>query len=350
MRFKEKAQDLFCKVLYLLKPIAIIRACVLFMLAVDSIGIVCLLQTQSSEVHDIWLAMVTGVTASVLVAVIVEMANNYQRNDKRWLRLSQLFSALTHYTQDVEIRTGALDVNKAHLDFMVRIHTSLAKDGAESAEDAAQALKEAAEAFCDDEDHERDHDRIRCVFSLLPGILPQIEDAYQNYSDGFKRAELESMRMVLDNWDEIKQLVEMALWDQSTLQFGKDPKNPGDLVTWLPPRIKRDLDRVILLELAMDAWESGRRRIASILVNEASSGLSALGIELGEEYLLDEEDVGAECEEGDSQNSNDYGKLISRSVSEIDHEIRCLQKIIKSEPGFRTIFTYFQKYNDRYRW
>lgn len=349
MRFKEKAQDLFCKVLYLLKPIAIIRACVLFMLAVDSIGIVFLLQTQSSEVHDIWLAMVTGVTASVLVAVIVEMANNYQRNDKRWLRLSQLFSALTHYTQDVEIRTGALDMNKAHLDFMVRMHTSLAKDGIESSEDAAQTLKEAAETFCDDENQDRDHDRIRCVFSLLPGIIPQIEEAYQNYSDGFKRTELESMRMILDNWNEIKQLVEMALWDQSTLQFGKDPKNPGDLVTWLPPRIKRDLDRSILLELAMNAWESERRQIARILVNEASSGLSALEIELGEEYLPDDEDMDAEHEEEDSQNSNYYGKLISRSVSEIDREIQCLQKIIKSEPGFHTIFAYSQKYNDRYR-
>lgn len=354
MQLKEKWDDLRCKVLYLFKPIAVIRACLVFMIVVDAALLPLTLLTSNPDAKNIYVAILTGITASVLVAVIIEMTNNYQRNDKRWLQLSRLFSALTHYEEEIDTRTGKLDVGRAHLDMMKEVHENLVREGTETEEEARQALEKAAEAFSDDEEDEytvQFRDRIRSVFDYLPKIIPLIEDAYQNHSSDFRRIELESMYTILSDYDQIKECVAMTLMEQSTLRFGKDPKNPGDLVEWLPKRLKKDLDRGTLLALAMEVWDSERKKIAEILVRHGYTSLSSLGIEISEGLNLDDdssEELEPENNDG-SRKDNAFGRLVSHYIEEIDSELLNLQEIIKIEPGFRTIFAYFQKYSLQYK-
>ena len=353
MRLKEKWVNFCCKMLYCFKPLVVILTSLIFMLFIDAGCAIVMLLTGNETVQDILFAILTGVTASVLVAVIVEMANNYQRNNKRWLQLSPLFSALTHYEQEVEIKTGHFDSEKAHLDFTKNLHEEMVKKGAETRDEAAYILEETSETF--DESTLAGNlplrDRLQCVFDKLPKLIPLIEDAYENHSDDFRRVELEPMRVILDNYRQIKDIVSITLMEQSTLLFGKDPKTPGDLVEWLPKRLKKDLNESTLLHLAMDVWETERERIAETLMRQGAVSLESIGITIGDGVLAEGDaiDEHADNEYEEVERDNAFGQIISQLVGEIDRELIQLQRIIKSEPGFKIIFSYFQHYSARYK-
>lgn len=353
MRIKEKRIDFWCKILYCFKPISVILSCLVFMVFIDAVCAVLMFVTANGTVQDILFAILTGVTASVLVAVMVEMANNYQRNDKRWVQLSCLFDVLTHYEQEIEIATGHFDARKAHLDFTKELHEKLVKKGSETPEEAVQAVEKAAEKLneSDLEDTTSYQDRVQCVFGKLSELIPLIEDAYGNHSDDFRRDELESMSIILDNHQKIKDMISMALMEQSTLLFGKDPKNPGDIVEWLPKRLKQDLDESTLLCLAMDVWETERKHIAEVLMRQGKGSLNCLGIKVGDGLFTggDNLDENINDKGENARCDNTYGQIISYLVEEIDRELLQLRKIINSEPGFKTMFAYFQNYSARYR-
>lgn len=353
MRLKERWIDFWCKLLYCFKPISVILACLVFMVFIDAVCAVLMFVTANGTVQDILLAILTGVTASVLVAVMVEMANNYQRNDKRWVQLSRLFGALTHYEQDIDIETGHFDARKAHLDLAKELHEKKVKEGMETQEEAVQAIEKITGMLdkSDLKDNLPSGDKVHSIFNKLPKLIPLIEDAYRNHSDDFQRGELESMSIILDNHQKIKDMISMAIMRQSTLSFGNDPKNSGDLVEWLPARLKKDLDESTLLCLAMDVWETERKHIAEVLMRQGELALDGVGIKIGDGLLAGEDnlDNSINDEEENTRCDNTYGKIISCLVEEIDRELLQLRKIINSEPGFKTMFDYVQDYSARYR-
>lgn len=346
MRVKMTLQDSLYRILYLFRPFTVIGTCLLLMALADLAGILFLPLARTDMAHDVILALITGITASVVVAVIIEMANNYQRNNKRWLLLSRLFSMLTHYTSEMDICTGRFDSGKAHMDMMREIHRDRVARGEESEEDVKAAMETASAAFSDEDDGEdwaREHDRIRWVFSLLPGIIPQIDEAYHSYDNVFRRPELESMDTILRDYEQIRNLVRTELMCRSTLQYGLDPRDPGELVTWLPERVKRDLGSSVLLTLAQEERKTEQEKIAEAILGSGTTGLSALGIELREGFLSEEEDsTSAEMSEPFP------GRIISIKVAEIDREVINLQKIIKSEPGFGSFYTFMEERNAKY--
>lgn len=336
-------QDAFNKVRYLFRPATVIVTCLTFMAIADLIGILLInFVSTSSTAYDVILALITGVTASVIVAVIIEMVNNYQRNNKRWLFLTPLYSTLLHYSSESAIGTGHYDSNKSHVDLVTQIHRDLVAQGQESEEEANAAIEKASSVFLDDEDdtdedRKRDHDRIRWVFSRLPDIIPQIDDAYRNHADVLSRNELDSMDTILVAYQQIEDVIKMEVMERSTILYGRDPKDPGDLVTWLPKRIKKDLGRSILLTLAQEERQAEWKKTAEALIHSGS--LLAVGIELSEDLVDNESDDDASEADLDSASS----RFISAQVSRIDHELLSLQKMIKSEPGFGSFFSLMQE-------
>lgn len=336
-------QDAFNKVRYLFRPAKVIVTCLSFAAVADLIGVLLIsFVFKEGTGYDVILALITGVTASVVVSVIIEMVNNYQRNNKRWLFLAPLYSTLLHYSSELAIETGHYDSNKSHIDFMTKLHQDLVAQGQESEEEAAAAIEKASSTFLDDEDEtdedwKRDHDRIRCVFSHFPDIIPKIDDAYRNHADVLIRNELDSMDTILTAYQQIKDVLESLVMRKSTILYGRDPKDPGDLVTWLPKRVKKDLGRSILLTLAQDERKSERKRIVEALVK--GGNLTAVGIELSEDLVENESNDDISDTDLDSAPS----RYISAQVSEIDQELIKLQKMIMSEPGFGSFFSFMKE-------
>lgn len=343
-------QDTFNKVRYLFRPAKVIVACLSFAAVADLIGVLLIsFVFKEGTAYDVILALITGVTASVVVSVIVEMVNNYQRNNKRWLFLAPLYSTLLYYSSELASRTGHIDHNKQHIDLVTLIHKNKVAHGEESEEEAAAAIERASPALLDDEnetdeDRKRDHDRIRCVFFRLPDIIPKIDDAYRNHADVLSRKELDSMDTILREYHQIEDVVRMEVKLKSTILYGRDPKDSGDLVTWLPKRVKKDLGRSVLLALAMEERESEEKRIAEILMKHGDGGLAAVGIELSESLI---EAEGDDDLSGGTPESS-LSCSISMAVSKIDHELLNLQKMIEVEPGFGSFFSFMKEINAPY--
>lgn len=183
-------------------------------------------------------------------------------------------------------------------------------EGSETEEEARTAIEAASATFADDEedeDWEERHDRVSWIFSLLPKIIPQIEEAYQNYDSVFSRRELGSMDIILSDYAEIRDPIEMELMELSTFQYGRDPKDPGKFVPWLPKRIKQGLNWSILHALAEGEVTAWRRKTAEAIMKDGGIGLSSLGITLSERFLTEEEN-----EEPSKDASNSFpGRIIS---------------------------------------
>ena len=348
MRHKMAFQDLYCRFLYLFRPLIVIGTCFAFMTVADIIGILLLFRVQSAEAHDVILAIITGITASVIVAIIIEMANNYQRNNKRRLLLSRLFSTLLHYSSNLAIATGHFDSNRSHIDFTTKIHKNFVAQGKETEEEAQAAIERAATTFKDDderdEDWKRDHDRVRRVSDCLPEIIPEIDKAYHSFDGVFKMKELTSMGAILWKYEQIKLSVQDEVMDRSTILYGVDPQDPGELVTWLPERVKCDLPDMSLLMLAQAEMKEELKKIAEAIVSAGASGLSSLGIEIGEDLIEDESDD----EYFENTKDVSLGSILSTMISDIDHELINLQDIIKSEPGFGSFYSFMTQREEKY--
>lgn len=348
MRYKMAFQDLYYRFLYLFRPFIVIGTCLVFITIADIIGYLLLLCAQSTESHDVILAIITGITASVIVAIIIEMANNYQRNNKRRLLLSRLFSTLLHYSSGLAISTGHFDSNRSHIDFTTKIHKKMVAQGKETEEEAQTAIKRATTVFKDDDEKDeawkQAHDRVRCVFNRLPDIIPQIEEAYRNFDDVFKMKELKSMETILWKYEQVKLSIQDEVMDRSTILYGVDPQDPGELVTWLPERVKCDLDDMTLLMLAQAEREEERKKIAEAIVSVGASGLSSLGIGISEDLIEDESDD----EYFENAKDVSLGNILSTMISDIDHELINLQDIIKSEPWFGSFYSFMTKREEKY--
>lgn len=341
-KFKTKIREIYRKILYLFRPATVIVTCLILMIIADLIGILLLCSLHSNTAHEIILALITGITASVIVAAIIEMANNYQRNNKRWLLLSPLYSALLHYSSNLAITTGHYDTNKAHLGLMTKIHKNNVVQGEEN-EEADATAKESSSAFAseDDEDEtelKRFRDRVSCVFSTLPDIIPRIDEAYHSHEGILIRQELDLMGSILWHYTQIKRDIEEVLLQKTTIIYGVDPCNPGDLVTWIPKRVKQDLGWSLLLTLAQDERESERGKIASAVMRSGAPGLASLGIELRDKYV--EEDT------GDWPIMDDFlaARIISTAVYDIDKELLDLQNMIKAEPRFGAFYSLMKEH------
>lgn len=88
-------------------PFIVIGSISTVMLVVTVISIIVMQKTEID--HGIPMAIMTGVWASGVLAVFMEMANNYRRNTVREVVLSKLFSFLVHYDSNIDRLCGRND-------------------------------------------------------------------------------------------------------------------------------------------------------------------------------------------------------------------------------------------------
>lgn len=346
-KVKTKIRETYRRILYLFRPATVIVTCLVFMIFANLVGILLLFSLRSKTAHEIILAIITGITASVIVAIIIEMANNFQRNSKRWQLLSSLYSSLLHYSSTLAIATGHYDSNKAHLDLISKIHRRKVAQGDGNENDTA-TVKESSSAFLleDDGDEKKANrfcNRVSCVFSILPDIIPQIDEAYHSHEGILSRRELDLMGSILLHYTQIKKEIEDVLLQKTTVIYGVDPRDPGDLVTWLSKRVQQDLEWPLLFILAEDERESERDKIAAAVMRSGTPGLSSLGIELRDSYV--EEDI------DDWPIMDDFlvARIISTTVYDIDNELLDLQNMIKAEPGFGAFYSLMKEHEMPYQ-
>jgi|LSQX01.2.fsa_nt_gb hypothetical protein len=81
-RIHYKSQYFLGKVGYLFRPATVIIVCLTVMIVLNAILFTLTIAAKSEYFRDVAIALMTGVTASTVVAIFIEMANNFRRNNK----------------------------------------------------------------------------------------------------------------------------------------------------------------------------------------------------------------------------------------------------------------------------
>lgn len=349
---KEKWAEFRCKLFYLVNPFGVIGTCLAVTAVIDAICVFLIARDINTPLYDVLLAILTGFTASAAVAIFIEMANNYQCNEKRWLQMAPLFNALTNYEQELQIWTKDFDSSRATIDFQRRLHSELVREGSETQEKADTALKkiEKAEELFGDDLLEK-CDRVEAVFEKLPELIPLLRDAYTNHSDLFRRPELESMALVLSDHHSICRTVKHVLMSQSGMKFGRNRGEEEQILSWLSPSVLRELDDGLITSLAIQAWEKQLEQLAETLVDSGPLKLNWLGIKLSDQLVdidIDDESEITIADGDDDEYDLSFSRIISIEVAEIDRELATLQKIIRTEPSFNTWYEYNCRFIKQY--
>jgi len=221
--------------------------------------------------------------------------------------------------------------------------------------------------------------------------MPVIQKVRESGLDFLEGKEAEAIDHICSDYKMILDEIHTFLLGRVDIRFGGEySKEERALIDWLPEEIKEKLDKALLNELAIKAWEDDLYRIAEQIIAIGDLPLEFMGVELkpvaeftdddekldeqmGEdsddelssnkdsstqdhsgrgstdEGYANEEYEGSEAEtfENDemkmSEEEKDYlrkmecsiaARSISDAVEDIDYELSALSKIVKHEYGY----------------
>ena len=149
-------------------PITSIAICIVTVVILDGIlGKVMLQIGKGTVEYDILFAIVTGVTASFIVSIIIELSNNYKENKMSWIMLREYYNVLMRTTYFLEEEQQAID------EYIAR--------GGKLGE----------------EDKETPMDIIEATWNQLPNIMPVIQKTVNDKKEFLMEQEIDSLDIVL---------------------------------------------------------------------------------------------------------------------------------------------------------
>ena len=172
-KIKRKLKNIFYNSCFLFRPLTTVLF-VFFLFLLSSILLIILILkiNENRQLHQIFLAILTGTTSSFLIAIIMELFNNYHYNRKRQRELRQYFSFVAGY----------------------EVHQ--------------HAFLKTKEKY--DKDFSQENIRKQAVFSKLDEIIPKLREAL-SHRDYLYQKELENIDDILYEYKDILRLIYVSL-------------------------------------------------------------------------------------------------------------------------------------------
>lgn len=188
---------------------------------------------QSSTVYDILFAILTGVTASFIVAIFVELTNNYRHNKLAWQELQDYYSVITDYELHKQVSMGNTPAQRA---------TLLAE----------------LEAGLLNKDETKDY--IEATLEQLPTIIPIFKDTLNNKKSFLTDKEIDVLNSIVNFyykqiWDRVYSLLIMSPINHNVMNHPDEdilnyPKNIlDDMPDWLRKQLARNANQQAMNKL-----------------------------------------------------------------------------------------------------
>lgn len=167
LRVKDKLKNLFYSLGFLFRPITPVAVSFVFLVLTCAVLVVVIINMdEKSKAYEISLSILTGITASLIIAIMMELYNNYRFNTKRQRELREYFRHVAGY----------------------EIHQS--------------SILES--------DHTLGKGRAYAVFRNLGKIIPTLRKALNN-RDYLHRTEIDEIDSILYNYDNIVKFISSRL-------------------------------------------------------------------------------------------------------------------------------------------
>ena len=172
-KLKINLKDFIYNVGFLFRPIATIAVSFTFLIIIVTLLIVLIINIdENSQLYQILLAILTGATSSLFIAIMMELFNNYRFNTKRQRELREYLSNIAHY----EIVQKSIMKTNAKPEY----HSELGSG------------------------------RAYAVFVQLEEIIPTLKEAL-NQRDYLYRKEIEEIDHILYYYKDIVNFIKMPL-------------------------------------------------------------------------------------------------------------------------------------------
>lgn len=311
-------------------PFIVIGFICAVMLVVTMISTIVMQKTEID--HGIPMAIMTGVWASGVLAVFMEMANNYRRNTVREVVLSKLLSFLVHYDSNIERFCGRNDRGRILTDMRRNVAKGKKDTNTTSMEDDEDDL----ECLC--------MTKSAAILSLLPEAIPLVKDAYENHSGEMKRKEVISLSLILMTYDTLISIVSNTLY---CLTDSPEIEEMYDMRHKLSSHVYEQLMEYMEVSHKNNRYSDELlRKIAESIIQEGDASLKRLGIVLSDDIQNESIDTENAVEE-----ENEIGFTLSMILYQIDTDIRELQKLAIRAPGYNMIYSWnrdrYSKYRDQ---
>jgi hypothetical protein len=179
---KSKLKNIIYSISFLFRPITPVLVSFVFLVISSALLIFILLNLkESTKAYQVLLAVLTGITASLLISIMMELYNNYRFNVKRQRELRAFFRNISSY----EINLSSIISSNTKYD-------SILGNG-----------------------------RTYAVFNQFNKIIPNLREALNNI-DYLYRAEIEEIDNILCDYDDLIKIICISLLNKFMELLGDD--------------------------------------------------------------------------------------------------------------------------------
>ncbi|WP_106496148.1 hypothetical protein [Lentibacillus sp. Marseille-P4043] len=173
VKVTSKLKNLIYSILFLFRPITTVAFSFVFLvLACIVLSVIIIYMDENLKAYDVSLSILTGITASLLIAIMTELYNNYRFNTKRQRELREYFRCVAGY--------------EIHQSSIMKVNSRY------------------------ESDYTLGDGRANAVFRRLGEIIPTLREALNN-RDYLYRTEIKEIDDILYNYDDIVKVISIGL-------------------------------------------------------------------------------------------------------------------------------------------
>ncbi len=287
------------------RPVFVIVFSLVFMIIfVAILSILICLQDRNSIAFSIYSNLLLGATASFVVAIILELANNYRYNRRKNMELDELYGTLALFLQYRINEMGSIDCYSARLTENDTILDETPKD------------------------------EIQVLWAHLPELIKVFKKTYDSKKEFLSYKESEALRNIkLFNIDILKGFIRSEIFEE-LYAYNLGQSDNYIIKSWIPAQMLDSLSDEYKEALQKYEREQAADRIIDIIFNNDIAFKTVFkGLEVGEPFLkyIDEPSNKLEVSED--------SVIVSECLKGILREIEVLELEAQKSPMGYFVYT-----------
>lgn len=328
IRVKLKIWMLWKNITIAFRPVYLIAFSFSLMIVFDAVMIAIMsFYSDADLIYKICSNLILGSTASFIVAIIIEMAHNYQINRRKDLELNEFYGSLYSFLSDRIFEMGLSDNSLLQHYSKEPLEDCVARPG-EIPKEGQMAPK----------------DEIQVLWDHFSEIIKSCQDTYINKREYLSHIELNALMDILSFYS-----MYIKKYLRSGVLVGLIGSRQGQednylLKQWIPSNILPYLSKEFKDAMHDYEFKQALDKIMDIIFDSKDLMQVAFDdFEVGEKYIIDEDEEDSEKDSDKAEESINFDNesIISGALKRILEEIDILESEAEKMPsGF---FVHFEK-------
>lgn len=328
IRAKLKVWMLWKNITIAFRPAYVIVFTFSLMVLFDAVMIAIMsFHTDADLIYKICSNLVLGATASFIVAIVIEMANNHRLNIRKDLELAEFYGRLYSLLSERLFEMGLSDISLLQKYSKEPIDDFVARPG-ETPKEGQIAPK----------------DEIQILWEHFPEFIKTCQDTYINKREYLSHKELDALSDIMNSYSvHIKRHLRTGIF-AGLIESRQGQKDNYLLKQWIPTNMFPYLSHEFKTALHDNEFYQSLDRIMDLIFeSEDLMKVAFDDFEVGEKYIIDEDEEDSEKDSDQAKESIHFynSTTVSVALKRILDDIDILESEAEKMPSGFPI--YFEK-------